>query len=102
VTLHEGLCFWLQGQTVSTDGSKAVKPFWQLKLLGVPGPIKDQYMVHWKLIFSYLEGNGVYKVPRNTQQMMDKEIEGIYDQCSNFLKENVSYCFQSQQSNPTN
>jgi hypothetical protein len=35
-TLREGLRFWLQGQTVSTDGSKVVKPFRQLKLAGLP------------------------------------------------------------------
>jgi hypothetical protein len=102
VTLREGLRFWLQGQTVSTDGSKVVKPFRQLKLPGLPGPIKDQYKLHWKPIFSYLEGNGAYEVPRNTQQMTDGEIERIYDQCINFLKENVSYCFQSRRANPTN
>jgi hypothetical protein len=32
----------------------------------------------------------------------DGEIKSIYDQCLNFLKDNVSYCFQSQQSTPTN
>jgi hypothetical protein len=73
-----------------------------LKLPGLPGPIKDQYKVHLKPFFSYLEGNGAYKVPRNMQQMMDGEIERIYDQCINFLKENVSYCFQSRQPNPMN
>jgi hypothetical protein len=103
VTLREGLRFWLRGQSVSIDGAKVVKPFRKLALPGLPSPsLKNKYKVQWKPIFSYLEENGAYKVPRNTQQMMDGEIERIYDQCVNFLKDNVSYCFQSRRSAPTN
>lgn len=34
--------------------------------------------------------------------MTDADINRIYEQCINFLKENVSYCFQSRRANPTN
>ena len=36
------------------------------------------------------------------QQMTDADINQIYKQCINFLKEKVSYCFQSRQANLTN
>jgi hypothetical protein len=77
VTLREGLRFWLREQTVSTDGAKCVKPFRQLKLpAGLPSPsLKNKYKVHWKPIFSYLEENGAYEMPRNMQQMTDKVIK---------------------------
>jgi hypothetical protein len=64
--------------------------------------LKIKYKVQLKPIFSYLEENGAYEVPRNTQQMTDREIKRIYNQCVNFLKDNVSYCFQSRRSAPTN
>jgi hypothetical protein len=103
VTLCEGLRFWLRGQSVSIDGAKVVKAFQKLTLPGLPSPsLKNKYEVQWKPIFSYLEENGAYEVPRNTQQMTDGEIERIYDQCVNFLKDNVSYCFQSRRLTPTN
>jgi hypothetical protein len=103
VTLREGLRIWLRGQSVSTDGAKVVKPFRKLTLPGLPGPsLKNKYKVQWKPIFSYMEENGAYKVSRSTQQMTDGEIERIYDQCVNFLKDDVSYCFQSRQLTPTN
>jgi hypothetical protein len=34
--------------------------------------------------------------------MTDADINQIYEQCIDFLKENVSYCFQSRRANPTN
>jgi hypothetical protein len=94
VTLCEGLHFWLRGQSVSIDGAKVVKPFRKLTLPGLPSPsLKNKYKVQWKPILSYLEENGAYEVLRNTQQMTDGEIERIYNQCVNFLKDSVSYCF---------
>jgi hypothetical protein len=102
VTLREGLRFWLKGQTVSTDGSKVVKPFRQLELVGLPDQaLKNVYKVAWKPIFSYLEEHGAYEVPRNSRLMTDVAIEGLYDQCVNFLKENVAYCFAGVRANPT-
>ena len=96
-------CFdrWRQScEAISkVDASRPTK----LTLPGLPSPsLKNKYKMQWKPIFSYLEENGAYEVPRNTQQMTDGEIERIYDQCVNFLKDNVSYCFQSRRSAPTN
>jgi hypothetical protein len=92
----------LRGQSVSTDGAKVVKPFRKLTLPGLPSPsLKNKYKVQWKPIFSYLEEDGAYEVPRSTQQMADGEIKRIYGQCMTFLKDNVSYCFQSRRSAPT-
>ena len=96
-TLREGLRVWLQGQTVSTDGSKVVKPFRQSKLAGLPkGPVKTQFKVHWTPIFLYLEANVAFELPRNRRQVTDAEINRIFEQCVTFLKENVSYCFASR------
>jgi hypothetical protein len=101
-TLRQGLRFWLKGLTVSADGSKVVKPFRQLTAQGLPtGPLKNQFKVNWKPIFSYLEENEAYELSRNTHLMTDVAIERIYDQCVDFLKENVSYCFASLRTNPT-
>jgi hypothetical protein len=101
-TLREGLRFWLKGQTVSTDGTKAIKPFRLLKLVGLPSAqLKNIFKNQWKPIFSFLEENGAYQVPRQSHLMTDVAIESIYDQCVNFLKENVSFCFQSRRTNAT-
>jgi hypothetical protein len=95
-TLREGLRFWLQGQTVSTDGSKVVKPLCQLKLAGLPnGATKTQFKVHWTPIFLYLEANIAFALPTdwNRRRATDADINWIYELCLSFLKENVSYCF---------
>jgi hypothetical protein len=82
----------------------AVKPFYQLKLAGLlNGTTKTQFKVHWTPFFSFLEANVAFKLPtgRNRRQVTDAEINRIYEQCLSLLKEKLSYCFASRQTNPT-
>ena len=98
-SLKEGLRLWLCGQTVSTNGTKSIRPFRQLRTKSLPPHLKNTYKSQWSPIFKYLEeGVTAQQLPSDTSGMTADQIDNYYGHCMDLLRGKVSYCFKKEDS----
>jgi hypothetical protein len=90
--LKEGLRLWFRGQSISVDGSKQIRPYYQIKLALLPKKLKDQFKLHFSSIYTYLENNAPSEAL--SVQSSIEDIDKYYKTSVNFLKSRVTYCFQ--------
>jgi hypothetical protein len=93
VNLRQGTRLWFKGMTTSVDGGDRILPFRKLDLKMLPKELKNGFKLAWLPIFKYLEEFET-EIPKHGSEITDKMIEEYYNDCVDYLKERVSYCFE--------
>lgn len=96
LTIGEALRFYLNGQSVSDDGSARVRPFAKLSCELLPKRLRTPFTLDFRRIFGFIE-QGVEMTPaRDGKEISNEIMEEILRKCEIYLEERVEYCFLLQ------
>jgi hypothetical protein len=96
--LKDGLRSWLMDQVVSVDGTEKVRALRFVPAGMLPAKLSRQFRTNWQPIFKFLDP--VLKdVPRGVV-VTEGVFERVYSECTEFLKDKVSYLWKKERSNP--
>jgi hypothetical protein len=93
VNLKQAARLWFKGMTASADGSDRIRPFRKLEMKSVPKELKNGFKLAWLPIFKYLEEFET-EIPQNPSEITDEMIDKYCNDCVDYLKERVSFCFE--------